>query len=332
MSAINRCFGRLSSRRRHGYCSLLFQASPSKLDYLLLAVGLVAAIAAGVPFPLLGIIFGQLVDDLNSTSCTASQQADRSAAESGVQKKVLLLVYISLGNFAAIFVHAGCWSLFGERLVTRLRRRYFKGLLRQEMAFFDKLPAGEVPTRLTADMEVIRGGTSEKVGLFISSFAYLVGAYIVAFLKVPKLAGMLVFMIPAYILIVSVGGYYVGKFTRRTSNHLAAAASVVSQSLSNVSLIHALGADRRLESKITRILGEAQKAALSRAVAAATQFGSTFLIAYSANAVAFWQGSREISRAAEDGASDVTAGAVYTVIFVLLDGKPARPSLQFALH
>ncbi|KAI4120369.1 MAG: hypothetical protein LQ338_007068 [Usnochroma carphineum] len=189
------------------------------------------------------------------------------------------------------------------------------------MAFFDKLPAGEVPTRLTADMEVIRGGTSEKVGLFISSFAYLVGAYIVAFLKVPKLAGMLVFMIPAYILIVSVGGYYVGKFTRRTSNHLAAAASVVSQSLSNVSLIHALGADRRLESKITRILGEAQKAALSRAVAAATQFGSTFLIAYSANAVAFWQGSREISRAAEDGASDVTAGAVYTVIFVLLDAS-----------
>lgn len=62
------------------------------------------------------------------------------------------------------------------------------------MAFFDNLPAGEVPTRLTTDMETIRIGASEKVGIFISSFAYLVGAYIVAFLKVPRLAAVLTFI------------------------------------------------------------------------------------------------------------------------------------------
>ncbi|KAL8751139.1 MAG: hypothetical protein Q9184_006164 [Pyrenodesmia sp. 2 TL-2023] len=294
--------------------------NPSKLDYLLLIVGLLAAIAAGVPFPLLGIIFGQLVDDLNSTSCNASQRP-KSGVESGIQQKVLLLVYISLGNFLAIYIHTCCWSLFGERLVGRLRRQYFKSLLRQEMAFFDNLQAGEVPTHLTSDIETIRVGTSEKVGIFISSLAYLVGAYIVAFLKAPRLAGTLVFMIPAFVLMVTVGGVYVGRFTRRTSHHLAAAASIVSQSLSNVALVHALGADQRLESKVTNILSEAQKAALYKGTAAATQFGFTFLVAYSANAVAFWQGSLEIIRAAESGAPDVTAGAVYTVIFVLLDAS-----------
>ncbi|KAI4176761.1 MAG: hypothetical protein LQ343_000854 [Gyalolechia ehrenbergii] len=167
------------------------------------------------------------------------------------------------------------------------------------MAFFDSLPAGEVPTRLTTDMETIRVGTSEKVGIFISSFAYLVGAYIVAFLQAPRLAAMLVFMVPAYILMVLVGGVYIGRFTSRTSGHLAAAASVVSQSLSNVVLVHALGADQRLELKITKVLKNVQRAALKKTAAAATQFGFTFLVAYSANAVAFWQGSREITRAAD---------------------------------
>ncbi|KAL8988054.1 MAG: hypothetical protein Q9177_002814, partial [Variospora cf. flavescens] len=273
----------------------------------------------GAPFPLLGLIFGELVDDLNSTSCDASRTADTSGVAGSIQEKVLLLVYISLANFFAIYLHTLCWSLFGERLVSRLRRQYFQSLLRQEMAFFDKLPAGEVPTRLTSDMEIIRVGTSEKVGIFISSFAYLIGAYIVAFMKAPKLAGMLVFMIPAYFLMVSVGGFYVGMFTSRTSRHLAAAASIVSRSLSNIALVHALGADQRLESKITSVLNKAQQAALRKASAAAIQFGFTFLVAYSANAVAFWQGSRQIAQAAEGRRSNVTAGGVYTVIFVLLD-------------
>ncbi|KAL9583209.1 MAG: hypothetical protein Q9212_002839 [Teloschistes hypoglaucus] len=311
MNAIKRWTTSIPHPGRKGYCSLLFQANPSALDFLLLFIGLLAAIAAGIPFPLLGIIFGQLVDEFNSTACNASQQASRSGLESRVQQKVLLMVYISVGNFVAIYIHTGCWSLFGERLVGRLRRQYFKNLLHQEMAFFDNLPAGEVSIRLTTDMEIIRMGTSEKVGVFISSFAYLIAAYVVAFLKAPRLAGILFFMIPAYLLMIIVGDRYVGRFTRRTSFHLAAAASVVSQSLSSVTLVHALGANDRLESKVATILEKARRAALSKATATATQFGFTFLVAYSANAVAFWQGSREIARTVNGRGSNVTAGAIF---------------------
>ena len=318
------------SQRNYGYFELIFRTDPSRLDFLLLAGGVVAAIVAGIPFPLLGILFGQLVDDLNSTSCDVSQQADKSRLESNIQTKVLLMIYISIANFIAIYFHAGCWTLFGERLVGRLRRRYFKSLLRQEMAFFDRLPAGEVPTRLTTDMEIIRTGTSEKVGIFISSFSYFVGAYIVAFLKVPRLAGMLSFMVPAYILMVLVGGRYVGRYTGRTSHHLATAATLVSQSLSNVTLIQALGANRKLEAKLFTILTKARRAALHKSMAAASQFGFMFLVTYSANALAFWQGSKEIVRSAESNAPTVTAGAVYTVIFVLLDGMLCLATLQRA--
>lgn len=113
MDATSRWVGRFPFRRRHGYRALLFRAKPSKLDYFLLTVGTLAAIAAGVPFPLLGILFGQLVDELRSTSCTSSPQADKDGLERSIQMKVLLMVYISIGNFIAIYVHTSCWSLFG---------------------------------------------------------------------------------------------------------------------------------------------------------------------------------------------------------------------------
>ena len=320
MTPDTQTIGRLVMIRGSGYFDLLFRTNPSKLDILLLAVGTLAAIGAGIPFPLLSILFGELVDDLNSASCNAPQKVDESHLQSSVTQKVLYMIYISIGNFVAIYIHASCWSLFGERLVGRLRRQYFRSLLHQEMAFFDTLPAGEVSTRLTTDMETIRAGTSEKVGIFTSSLAYFVGAYIVAFMKVPKLAGMLTFMIPAFIMMVFVGGRYVGRYTSRTSHHLAAAAALVSQSLTNVTLIHALGANKRLEAKLIIILGKAQRAALKKAVATAIQFGFMFLVAYSANALAFWQGSKEIARTAESKVNNVSAGGVYTVIFVLLDG------------
>lgn len=313
--------GRLLLTKGYGFFHLLLQTGPSPLDYFLLVTGTLAAIAAGIPFPLLGILFGQLVDDLNSSSCAASLANDKTKIQSSIQKKVVLMVYISIGNFLAIYTHATCWTTFGERLVVRFQCLFFRNLLQQEMAYFDSLPTGEVPTRLTIDMETIRTGTSEKVGIFISSFAYFAGAYIVAFLKVPKLAGMLAFMIPAYFLMVVVGGRYIGKYTRRTSHYLASATSVVSQSCSNIALIQAFGASKRLEAKLVKVLSKTQKAAVQKGSVAAVQFGFMFLVAYTANALAFWQGSKEIARTAESGSSSTTAGAVYTVIFVLLDGN-----------
>lgn len=306
-------------KRSFGYLRLLIGNTQTHCDTALLVGGTLAAVAAGVPFPVLGVLFGELVDDLNGAACDASQDVDTSTIQSGVDQKVLLVVYITIANFLAIYAHTGCWSLFGERLVRRLRSHYFKSLLRQEIAFFDDISAGEVSARLTSDIETIRSGTSEKVGICISSFSYLLGAYIVAFIKAPKLAGMLVALFPAYILMAAIGGI-VGRYTGRMTDHISAALSIASQSLSNVGVVHAFGASKRLEAKYASHLKRSRKDGLKKATAVAVQFGLLFFIAYSANALAFWQGSHFIAASTTSDQPDVTAGAVYTVIFLLIDG------------
>lgn len=299
------------------YFRLLLASNPDPLDYGLLVGGVISSIASGVPFPLLGILFGQLVDDLNSASCSAT--SNTSSITNGVRTKVLLVVYVTIANFALIYLHTACWSLLGERLVRRLRRAYLEVLLRQEIAFFETLPSGEVASRLDVDLQTIQTGTSEKVGICIASLSYFVASYVVAFIKSARLAGMLFSLVPCYLIMAFVGGHFTKKYTGRVSEHVAAATAIASAGLSNMPLVHALGASSRLEAVFGKHLALAEQSGIKKAFVASIQLGCLYFIAYSANALAFWQGSRQIAASVDRNGSDTTVGAVYTVIFLLVD-------------
>lgn len=56
--------------------------------------------------------------------------------------------------------------------------------MRQNIAFFDKLGAGEITTRITADTNLVKDGISEKVGLTLTAMATFVTAFVIGFIKV----------------------------------------------------------------------------------------------------------------------------------------------------
>jgi ATP-binding cassette subfamily B (MDR/TAP) protein 1 len=313
---------RASPKPFFAFVRLLFYADPTWLDKLLICVGLIASIAAGVPFPLIGIVFGQIVDNFNSATC-GSEQASGSTAnlQASINSKVLLLIYIAIATFALIYTHIVCWNITSQRLAQRVRDRYLRSLLRQDIAFFDNLQAGEVSSRLNGDIQAIETGTSEKVGVFLTCISFCVTAYIVAFIKDARLAGMLVSLIPAFLLMAVIGGRFVSKHSTNVSDYFAKASAIASEGLSNIGLVHALGANERIEEKFRNYLGDAKHEGIKKAVATAVQAGLLYFIAFSANALAYWQGSRKIADSVEFGRGGTTVGEIYTVIFILVDGK-----------
>jgi ATP-binding cassette subfamily B (MDR/TAP) protein 1 len=76
----------------------------------------------------------------------------------------------------------------GEKISQKIRERYLAAILRQNIAFFDKLGAGEVTTRITADTNLIQEGISEKIGLTVTALATFVTAFIIAYIRSWKLA------------------------------------------------------------------------------------------------------------------------------------------------
>ena len=132
---------------------------------------------------------------------------------------------------------------------------------------------------------------------------------------------MLISIIPAFIITTTIGGKYVAKYTTVMSNHLADATGIVAESLGNMQVVLAFNAGHKLENIFAKQLELARDVGSKKAFASACQLGSMFFIGYAANALAFWQGSVHIANVTTGGGdTGGTVGAVYTVIFVLLDG------------
>jgi ATP-binding cassette subfamily B (MDR/TAP) protein 1 len=273
----------------------------------------------------MGIVFGQLVDDMNGAACEVKVAMSADEFQPSINEKVLLLVYLSIACFVLIYLYLVSWSLVSQRLAHRLRQRYFESLLRQDATFFDTRKAGEVSSRLSSDIQTVQSGTSEKVGVCIASTSFFLTAYIVGFIKDAQLAGILVSLVPAFLILGSIGAVYIQKFSGTMSDSLATASSVASEALTHVSVVQAFGAAPRLEKKFAQGIEAAEKAGIKKAIAAAAQAGALYFIAFSANALAFWLGSRKIADALSGKGGHTTVGTIYTVVFIIVDGKYPTP-------
>ena len=54
-----------------------------------------------------------------------------------------------------------------QRQLTRVRREYFKALIRQEMGFFDTVSTGSLTTRISGDMVHIGDAIGDKLSALI---------------------------------------------------------------------------------------------------------------------------------------------------------------------
>lgn len=73
------------------------------------------------------------------------------------------LFYIGIGVLGTTYIATVCWIISGERISRRIRGRYLQAVLRQNIAFFDRLGAGEVTNRISHDVDLIQDGISDKV-------------------------------------------------------------------------------------------------------------------------------------------------------------------------
>ncbi|KAI6351134.1 hypothetical protein MCOR31_012020, partial [Pyricularia oryzae] len=124
---------------------------------------------------------------------------DPFAIEPRINASVKLLVAIAAAQFCLIYLYAVCWRLQSERLTHRLRDAYFRSVLAHEPAFFDDRSAGQVSSRLSADCAAVQAGTSEKVGTVIGQVSFFCTSFIVAFVRLPVLAGIMTCVLPAFL-------------------------------------------------------------------------------------------------------------------------------------
>ena len=136
--------------------------------------------------------------------------------------------------FICTFIYMCAWVYTGEVTSKRIRERYLKAILRQDIAFFDKVGPGEVTTRIQTDtrmwfffrflsqigvstqtlhiLDLVHQGISEKVAVTVSFLGAFCTGFILAYAKNWRLALAMSSVLPCIAITGGVMNKFVSKY------------------------------------------------------------------------------------------------------------------------
>lgn len=86
---------------------------------------------------------------------------------------------LTLGLFASAFIQVTCFLIASENLMHRMRKAFFKAILRQDIAWYDANHSGTLTSKLFDNLERIKEGTGDKVALAVQFLAQFFGGFVI---------------------------------------------------------------------------------------------------------------------------------------------------------
>ncbi|KAJ6264894.1 ABC multidrug transporter mdr1 [Drechslerella dactyloides] len=278
----------------------------SRGDLTILLISHAASIAAGAVLPLMTIVFGNLAGEFAhfmSVRPGEDPDAPRRLLDT-VEKLTLYLVYMGIGEFVLVYFSTVVSIHIAERISGKIREQFLAAILRQNIGYFDKLGAGEVTTRITADVALINTGISEKVALTLHALSTFVAAFIIAFIRSWKLTLILFSAVVAINLVLGVTGKFMVKYNKLAIDSYAKGGAVAEEVFSSIRNAVAFGTQGKLADQYEGYLLTAEVYGRKHKSILAFMLGALMTIIYLNYGLAFWQGSRFFIRG-EAGLNDV---------------------------
>ena len=206
----------------------------------------------------------------------------------------LYFIYLAIGEFVTIYTCTVGFIYTGEHITSKIREQYLAAILRQNIAFFDKLGAGEITTRITADTNLVQDGISEKIALTLTAMATFVTAFVIAFIKSWKLTLILSATVFTLVSIMGGGSTFIIKYNKQSLESYALGGSVAEEVISSIRNATAFGTQDKLARQYDKHLTEAEVWGKKLKTVLAVMISGMMGVIYLNYGLAFWMGSRFI--------------------------------------
>lgn len=268
-------------------------------EKIVVCCAVIFAIAAGVPLPIIGVIFGKIVDGFPPD-------------EAELCTRISELLGVAVAYFIVTTIYTISFGRTGEKIAIHLRKQVFSSLLHLDQAYMDTRDV-DSSALLSEKIDTIQVGCSEKVGIFIQSLSYFAAAVIVGLILNAKLTGILLAgVMPTMTAVVWIGSRKISKLTKRLSDRTEQANTIVESALKAVRITQAFDMVDRICAVHWSHLEQISKISFRKALVSALELGGAYFTAYAINGLAFYVGSRM----AASGQADGNAGTIYAVSFV----------------
>ncbi|KAJ3243519.1 hypothetical protein HDU78_000400 [Chytriomyces hyalinus] len=284
----------------------LFRFADGK-DRAMIAVGFIFSAGIGALIPSAILILGQVLGNgamfagaMPGGAPPTGRMMNATAAAvpipafdpSSFYPMILNFVYFGVAMMVAGYVSQALWVLAGENQARRIRELYMRSILRQDMSWFDMAEEGSLTTRLAQDTALIQDGISEKAGLCVQCLAQFITGFVIAFVKGPTLALVLLAAIPVMAGVGLVMFSVLTKLTARGQDAYAEAGAVAEQVISGIRTIYSFSLQARFAVKYDQKLAKAEAADRAGGLTRGIGFGAFMLVMFCTYGLAFWYGSR----------------------------------------
>ncbi|KAJ1814830.1 hypothetical protein LPJ56_004740, partial [Coemansia sp. RSA 2599] len=157
----------------------------------------------------------------------------------------LLFLILGIVMWVVSFGVNACWAVAAENQGLRIRKLYYKSIMRQDIGWFDTIKTGELTTRITNDVNLVQEGLGEKFGFVFMNIVAFVVAFIIAFVKGWKLTFICLCVIP---FIIAAGGYLgktISKLITFAQDKTAASGAIADEVLSGIRTVMAFNGQQR---------------------------------------------------------------------------------------
>lgn len=127
----------------------------------------------------------------------------------------------------------------GERVVADIRKAVYDRMIGMSPAFYERLMTGEVLSRITTDTTLILSVVGSSISIALRNLLTLVGGLALLFWTSPKLAALVLLIVPLLIVPIVLLGRRLRKLSREAQDWIAASSGNASEALLSVQTVQA---------------------------------------------------------------------------------------------
>ncbi|KAE9548707.1 hypothetical protein FO519_008077 [Halicephalobus sp. NKZ332] len=225
----------------------------NKTDWLIVLIGTLCAICAGISQPILALVAGRIANVLLIYPPRSTTFRDKAYEN--------VYIFIGIGVFCMFvnFFQYFCFQTVCNRIIARIKCNYVASIIRQNAGWFDKHHSGALTTTLNDNVDRIREGIGEKLGLLLRGFAMLVAAIIVSFIYQWRLSFLMLGVTPASCIVMSFLSQKMGSTTMKELADVGKAGAIAEESVLGVRTVQSCNGQEEMVERYSTELAKGKK-------------------------------------------------------------------------
>ncbi|XP_057461232.1 putative multidrug resistance protein [Actinidia eriantha] len=292
-----------------------------QVDKLLMLLGTLGSMGDGLQIPLMMFVLSDVINEYGNLNS--------NVPKSSVDKHALRLFYVAIVVGLSAFVEGLCWARTAERQTSRMRVKYLKSVLRQDVGFFDTQAVDssatyQVVSTISADSNSIQIAIGEKIPdsiAYMSSFFFcFIFAFVLSWkLTLAAIPFTLMFIVPG----LGFGTHMMAVGMKMVESY-GVAGGIAEQAISSIRTVYSYVGESQTLERFSQALQKTMELGIKQGFARGVMMGSMGMI-YVSWAFQAWLGSILVSKKGEKGGDVFVAG--FNVLMAGLNILTALPNL-----